>query len=297
MSRVQSIQALPLRELRRGEPGYPAALHRALDAPERLFCVGALDAQVRCVAIVGARAASGHGMAAAKSLASELAEAGFAVVSGGAIGIDAAAHRGALDAGGRTISVLATGVDVAYPARHRPLFDEILASGRGALVSPFALGAPVRKWRCVRRNRIIAGLADAVIVVEAGLASGAIYTAQAACAYDRVLGAHPGAPGCDALIAGGAAVAESAADVVAALAGTPRRPHVAVPEPQSEEGVVLAALDHESARDENELAAATGLAARAVSRALMGLALEGLAVALPGRSFVRSSLAEDLMVG
>ncbi len=273
------------------------ALDRTSDAPERLFCLGALAAEMRCVTIVGARAASGHGMATARSLAAELAEAGFAIVSGGAIGIDAAAHRGALDVGGHTISVLATGVDIAYPARHRPLFDEILDSGRGALVSPFRLGVPPRKWRFVRRNRIIAGMADAVVIIEAGLASGAIYTAQAARDYDRVLGAHPGTPGCEALVAGRAAVIECAADVVAALEGSPRRPTVVVPVPHSEEGVVLAALDSESARDENELAAATGLEARAVSRALMGLELEGLAVTLPGRVFVRSCLAEDLMAG
>jgi len=144
-----------------------------------LFAVGAWPGTSRCVAIVGARAASGHAAAAARALAADLAGCGYAVVSGGAIGIDAAAHRGALDAGGETVAVMATGLDIAYPARNRPLFGEIVATGRGALLSPFPLGVPPRRYRFVRRNRIIAGLADAVVVVEAGLASGSLYTAAA----------------------------------------------------------------------------------------------------------------------
>jgi len=259
--------------------------------------MGRLPAEARCVAIVGARAASGHAMAATRSLAEELAWAGIVVVSGGAIGIDAAAHRGALDAAGDTVAVMATGLDIAYPARNRPLFEEILSSGRGALISAFPAGVPPRRYRFVRRNRIIAGLADAVIVVEAGLASGALYTAAAARDYGRLLGALPGSPGCEALIAQGAAVVETAADLESALAGRPRRPQVIVPEPASEQGVVLAALSREAALGEDELSTNTGLQARDVARALTGLELEGLAVLLPGRSYVRSSLADELMTG
>jgi DNA processing protein len=207
--------------------------------------------------------------------------------------VDAAAHRGALEVGGATVAVLGSGLDVAYPARNRPLFGEICDAG-GALVSPFAAGMPPRPGCFVRRNRVIAAMADAVIVIEASLGSGSLHTAAAAHEYGRVLGAVPGTPGCEALIAQGAALATSAEDVLAALAGRPRRPQVALPEDGSERARVLAVLD-DDARDEDDIADSTGLAIRQVSRALAGLELEGLAVLLPGRSYVRSVLARELM--
>jgi DNA processing protein len=191
-----------------GQPAYPRRLEDLADSPEQLFVRGQLRPVERSVAIVGSRAASGNGVATAARLARELAAAGLAVVSGGAIGIDAAAHRGALEAGGITIAVLGCGLDIAYPARNRRLFAAICASG-GALVSPYAMGVPPRGYHFVRRNRIIAGLADVVVVVEAGLASGALHTAMAARQYGRVLCATPHTPGCEQLIAEGAAIARS----------------------------------------------------------------------------------------
>jgi DNA processing protein len=139
--------------LHRGSPGYPTRLADLRDAPVRLHVRGRLDEPTRSVAIVGTRAASGHGAAAARALAGELAAAGWVVISGGAIGIDAAAHRGALDAGGATVAVLASGLDAPYPHRHHPLFDELCGRG-GALVTPFEPGVPPRRWHFVRRNRI-----------------------------------------------------------------------------------------------------------------------------------------------
>jgi len=295
VSRSQRAGGTAPRQVLRDQVGYPIGLGDAPDAPERLFVSGSLPApDAPRVAIVGARAASANGMDAARTLAAELAGQGAVIVSGGAIGIDAAAHRGALDAGGRTVAVLANGIDAPYPARNRPLFEAIRSQG-GALVSPFLPGTPPRRWQFVRRNRIIAAWADAVVVVEAESASGALYTARAALEFGRALGARPGTPGCEALIAQGAAVVETAADLQEALSGRPRRPDVAVPEPDSDLGMVLAALDRESARGEDELTARTGLGARAVSRALMGLELEGLAVPLPGRAYVRSGLANELL--
>ncbi len=279
----------------RGAPGYPARLADLREGgPERLFVRGTLPARERSVAIVGARAATGRGMDIAESLGRDLAERGVVVVSGGALGIDAAAHRGALTAGGATVAVLACGLDAPYPARNRPLFDRIAGCG-GAIVTTYEPGTPPRRWQFVRRNRVVAAWVDAVVIVEASPASGSLYTAHAALELGRVLGAVPGTPGCESLIAEGAAVIETADDVFAAIDGTPRRPDRVLPELGSERAMVLAALERGAGRSEDELSLTTGLQARAVSRALAGLELEGLAVLLPGRSYVRSSLAEQLL--
>ena len=278
-----------------GTVGYPRRLADLADPPEQLWARGVVRERPLAVAIVGARAASGHGMATARAVARDLAgEHGAAIVSGGAVGVDSAAHRGALDVGGYTIAVLAGGLDTPYPTRNRPLFGDVIAAG-GAVVSQFRPGTPPRRANFVRRNRVMAALADAVVVIEAGMASGALHTAAFAREHRRVLGAVPGSPGCEALIAQGAAVVESAADVLAALAGSPRRPDVPLPAPQSDAGRVLATLELDAPRAEADIAACTGLGAREVSRALTGLELEGLAVLLPGRAYVRSCLAQELL--
>jgi DNA processing protein len=248
------------------------------------------------VALVGARAATGRGLAAARDLAAALARNGALVVSGGAIGIDAAAHRGAIDAGAATCAVVAAGLDLARTPGNAHLFDRIVAGG-GALLSPYELGVPVRRYHFVRRNRIIAGIADATIVVEAQLASGSLYTALAAREYGRVLGAMPGSPGCEALIAQGAAVIEGLDDVVRALDRRPRRPSVALPATGSLQAAVLAALHPSTPRAAPLVADATGLGPRDVARALTGLELEGLAVLLPGHAYVRSTIATELTQG
>jgi DNA processing protein len=199
--------------------------------PQRLAAVGfrrPLHVRGRltqgpAVAIVGARAASGRAMDRAHALGRHLAEHGVQVVSGGALGIDGAAHRGALAGGGHTVVVLGSGVDVAYPVRHAGLFDQIVASG-GALVSMFPLGMQPRRGSFVERNALIAALADVVVVVEADVRSGSLSTAAAARKQGRTVAACPGSPGCQRLIATGAALAEEAADVLAILDGRPRYP-------------------------------------------------------------------------
>jgi DNA processing protein len=285
----------PIHTVARADPGYPAALRQVKDAPACLHVLGSLPRLDRAVAIVGARAASGRAQASAREIAAALGNAGIAIVSGGAIGIDAAAHRGALDVGAPTIAVLGGGLDHMYPARNRPLFGQILAAG-GAVASPFADHVEPRPGCFVRRNRVIAAMAEAVVVIEAGPGSGALHTARAASEYGRLVGALPGSPGCEALIAQGAAVVESAADLEAALGGAPRRPVVEVPEPGSDEARVLGELVRRGdAVGEDELAASLGMSASAAARALTGLELEGLALLLPGRSFVLSALARELL--
>jgi DNA processing protein len=274
---------------------FPVRLRNAAKVPDRFYVRGGqpLPDGDRVIAIVGSRAASGHAMASAKSLASELSEQGAIIVSGGAIGIDTAAHRGALDAGAQTAVVLACGLEAPYPARNRPLFDEIVASG-GALISAYPQGTPPRRFHFVERNRIIAAMVDAVVVACAQLGSGALHTASFAAEYGRVVGALPGTPGCEQLIARGAAVVESASDLLAALDGQPRRPRVNWPKSGSDAETVLSYLEQDLPRVEDDIVRATGLSSRMVKRALAGLELEGLVLPLPDGAFTRSVLATEL---
>lgn len=233
-------------------------------------------------------------MGLARSIAADLARAGALIVSGGAIGVDSAAHRGALDAGGPTVAVLAGGLDSPYPERNRPLFAEIMAAG-GGLVSAQPGGTPPLRGTFVRRNWMIAGMVDAVLVIEAQVSSGSLYTASAALELGRVLAAAPGSPGCEALLARGAALVESADDLLAALQGAPRRPVAHLPEAGSHEAVALAALDPRLPSSGEAVAARSGMALREATRALTGLELEGLALLQPGQTYLRSPLAEQLM--
>jgi DNA processing protein len=208
------------------EEEFPRALS-AIPQPVRVLWVrGRLPAQAEpALAIVGARAASLRGCRLAEELASTAVRGGLAIVSGGALGIDAAAHRGALAAGGATFAVLGCGVDVVYPDRHDTLFADIAA--RGGLLSEFELGTPPRARQFPSRNRIVAGLSRAVLVVEAQARSGALVTARLALAMGRPLYAVPGSPGTDALIADGRArCVADAAELVAALAGEPAAPRI-----------------------------------------------------------------------
>jgi DNA processing protein len=278
----------------RADPSYPQRLARLRDAPEFLHIVGSLPEKRRVIAAVGARAASGHGTASAREICGGFAACGGLVLSGGAVGVDAAAHRGALDGGGVTAVVLGSGLDHLYPQTNRPLFDRVVEAG-GALVSPFAADLTPRPGTFVRRNRVMAGMADAVVVFEASAGSGSLHTARAALELGRLVAAMPGSPGTEALIAQGAAVVRDLDDLLAALDGAPRRPEVDLPAGGTDEAVVLSALADDPVGEE-ALVVSTGLTAPAISRALTGLELEGLAILLPGRTYVRSTLARELMV-
>jgi DNA processing protein len=195
------------------------------------------------VAIVGARNASTNGCRFAKALAAELAAAGLVVVSGLARGIDTAAHEGALAAGGRTVAVIASGVDVPYPAENEPLARRV--AEQGAVVSERPLGAAPQARHFPRRNRIIAGLALGVVVVEAAPGSGSLITARLAAEQGREVMAVPGSPmdprhqGTNALLRDGASLVQGAVDVLELLRplmGPPRRPPM--PRPQARPGVV-----------------------------------------------------------
>jgi len=245
-------------------PGaFPSRL-AALGWTRTVYVRGAALGVSPAVAIVGARAASRTGMERAFELARHLATRGVHLVSGGALGIDGAAHRGALTGGGTTTVVLGGGCDVAYPQRHAGLFSEVLARG-GSLVSERPDGAQPRPGAFVARNRLIAALVDAVIVVEADVRSGSLSTARAALELGRVLAACPGTRGTDRLIVEGAGLVEDGADAELAMTGHPRRPRATPLDPTAER--VRDALAA-GAFTVDAIVESTGLAVRAVLRAL-----------------------------
>ena len=187
------------------------------------------EASQPMLAIVGARAASRAGCQRTQEVAAMAARRGFTIVSGGALGIDAAAHQGALEVGAPTFAVLGCGVDVVYPDRHAKLFTQIAATG--GLLSEFAPGTPPRGRQFPSRNRIVAALAEAVLVVEAREASGALVTARLALEMGRPLYAVPGSAGTDRLIASGKArLVRDGAELLAGLAGEPAAAAAPVPE-------------------------------------------------------------------
>ncbi|MEZ4404731.1 MAG: DNA-processing protein DprA [Kofleriaceae bacterium] len=264
-----------------GQPGSPERL-TALARPPTVRGVGPVPTGP-AVALVGSRAAAATAMATAAALAARAVARGAWVVSGGALGIDAAAHRGALAAGGRTAVVVGTGLDVVYPERNAGLFAAVVTAG-GALVSTFADGAPPRRGHFVARNTVIAALVDLVVVVAAEPRSGSLHTARAATRLGTPVAAVPGTAGADALIAAGAGVIAAAADLDAALAGQPRRP--GRPPLDDDEAAAWAALDPCTPRTPLELAAVLGVRPAAAWALLDGLVAAGWA-APRGDAFVR----------
>jgi len=259
------------RFLSRTSPGFPPLLRAIHDPPAGLFLRGEADPELLArpaVAVVGARACSGYGASVARSLARELAAAGLVVVSGLARGIDAEAHRGALEASAPTVAVLGCGIDRDYPAAHAELARRVAASG--LIVSEYAPGVEPAPWRFPARNRIVAGLCAATAVVEARERSGALITADLALEEGREVFAVPGeitsalSAGTNNLLKLGAAPLTAAGDVLASFG--------IEPEPAGESSSPLLELLPASA---DELVRRTGLAADEIARALVELELEG----------------------
>lgn len=271
-----------------GRPGYPPALRDLADAPACVWLRGAdVPAPAACVAIVGSRAASPYGAAMAARLASDFALVGVTVVSGLARGIDAAAHRGALDAGGATIAVLPSGLDVVTPAEHAALAGDI--AERGTLLSEIASGPPFGRGAFVRRNRLIAALASVTVVVEAAERSGALSTATFARKLGRGVCAVPGdldrptARGVLALLRAGARACGCAADALAA-----RPPaHSAAPSATADPATRLAAGLGAAPRAVEDLARAAGLPVPEALAVLLRLAWAGVAEDAGGQRWRR----------
>ena len=284
-----------IRRLRRRDAAYPALLAQIPDPPGRLWIRGEADPEVLArpaVSIVGARACSGYGRSVSRLLATEAAQAGAVVVSGLARGVDGEAHRGALAGGGVTVAVLGCGVDRDYPAAHAELARQIVAAG-GLVVSEYEPGVEPAPWRFPARNRIIAGLALATVVVEARERSGALITADFALDDGREVLAVPGeitsplSAGTNALLRLGATPATCAADVLEAV-GVERRSELRpVPDDPGAASVLEALAAGASTAD--ELARVTALDAGALAAALAMLELAG-AVAVDDGT-VRSTIA------
>lgn len=205
------------------DPAYPSLLDSVPNAPPLLFVRGTLlPDDTLAVAMVGSRRATLYGRAQTDRFARAFAGQGITVVSGGAAGIDTAAHKGALEAGGRTIAVLGCGVDVTYPAENKGLFARIVERG-GAVISEFPMETTPEPWRFPTRNRIIAGMTRLTLVLESPVDSGALITARDAADYGRDVWAVPGAvdsgrsKGCHRLIQDGAGLADCPEDVILAL--------------------------------------------------------------------------------
>ncbi len=276
----------PATHLDPNDAAYPRRLSALGARPPALYVQGAMVEPARSLAIVGSRAASREACATAHALAAHAAGRGVQVVSGGALGVDAAAHRGALAAGGHTVVVLGTGQDIIYPDRHRGLFAQIVAAG-GALVTTYPDGTPPRPGNFVRRNQVIAALADVVVVVSASAGSGALHTARAAVRMERVVAATPGTPGTQLLIASGASPVATPAELDDVLAG--RRPRPTRPEPSADARRVLAALTRagrplvlDQLADDGEL----GLRLGRLNVLLCELEADGWIIPIPGGAYV-----------
>jgi len=310
------------RVLTLGDPAYPRCLLELDDPPLMLYAMGqslaweigadgrtGLDlAQAAGLAIVGSRNPTPQGAGNAHDFALALAQAGLTVVSGMALGIDAAAHRGALEAHGlgedaiATVAVVGTGLDRVYPRQHRALAHQI--ARRGVILGEYHLGTPPLAAHFPQRNRLIAGLSRGTLVVEAALQSGSLITARMALEQGRDVFAIPGSvhstqsKGCHALIKQGAKLVESARDVLeelqfahaaaptVAATSTPAEPEI----PDSEAGALLKALGFDPI-GLDALQARSGLATPDLQAQLMGLELQGLVARLPGGLFQRIARA------
>lgn len=290
------------------DAAYPQQLLQIADPPTLLYVHGDPALLGRpAIAVVGSRNATAQGLANAERFAAALSDAGLTVISGLALGIDAAAHRGALRGKGSTIAVLGTGIDIQYPSRNRALHEAIATNG--ALVSEFAPGTPPAASNFPRRNRIISGLARGVLVVEAALPSGSLITARLAGEQGRELYAIPGSihsplsKGCHALIKEGAKLVESAQDVLEELHlpdadtatnvtststtnATTASIEASSRHPDTARAALLAQLGGDPCNIDT-LCQRSGLTPESVSAMLLTLELEGAVASLPGGRYQR----------
>ncbi len=279
---------------------YSPNLKEIYDPPVVLYVRGEIKEEDKfAVAVVGTRRPTQYGRSVAHKLARELVQRGFTVVSGLARGIDACAHRGALEGGGRTIAVLGCGIDIAYPQENKELMEEIVR--RGAVISEFAPGVPPQPWHFPIRNRIISGLSLGTVIVQAPEGSGALITADLALEQGREVFAIPGniedprSKGPHQLIKEGAKLVEFVEDIITEL-GIPSQVSHPVPISQPsnlflppEEEQLLKLLSYEEERYIGDISKEAGLPPARVASLLTFLELRGLVKRLPGDHFVLAS--------
>jgi len=268
---------------------YPQTLLEISDPPPLLYLKGDVTRLSQpCIAVVGSRNASPQGLNTAEAFSQALADAGWCVVSGMALGIDGAAHKGALKGKASTVAVVGTGLDIVYPSRHRDLAHEI--AQKGAMISEFPLATPSIASNFPRRNRIISGLARGVLIVEANLQSGSLITARLAGEQGREVFAIPGSihsplsKGCHLLIKQGAKLVDSIHDILEELGSAPISQ--AEDLSQGEELPLLTVMGYEAVAAET-LIQRCGLTSEQVSAMLLTLELEGRIASLPGGRYQR----------
>jgi DNA processing protein len=286
------------------DENYPAMLREIYDPPLVLYVKGELTAKDKnAVAMVGSRQTTHYGIETARKLAYQLAYVGVTVVSGGARGIDTAAHQGALSAKGRTICVLGTGINLIFPPENAELFERIAANG--AVVTQFPFNRPADKQSFPIRNRIVAGMTLGTVVVEADLHSGALITSNFATEYGRQVFAVPGridsprSKGCHDLIKKGAKLCEGAEDILSEFeylfpaSNRPPSPGETGVLPALElsenEQKVFDALKTDDELTIDEVIRKSGLPSSAVSVGLLSLEMKRVVKQLPGKLFVRNS--------
>lgn len=287
------------------DPSYPELLRQIHAPPPVLYCRGDIAALRKCsVAIIGSRNASVYGMESAKKLSSELAAAGVNIVSGLALGIDTAAHTGALDGGGTTVGVLGGAMDYFYPSQNLALAERIVENG-GAIISEFPFGRHPDKGTFPQRNRIVSGLCRCIVVVETGVKGGTMITVERATEQNRTVMAVPGridsfrSAGCNLLIRDGAGIVTCSEDIIRELgtffpsialragianARTAEGPGFDGLSP--DEKTIFKQLDDEAIEPER-LIDLTGLDAGRLGAALIGLQMRKLIRALPGGAVQR----------
>ena len=286
------------------DENYPDLLREIYDPPTVLYVKGQLTRKDKnAVAMVGSRQTTHYGLESARKLAYQLGYVGVTVVSGGARGIDTAAHQGALSAKGRTVAVLGTGINIVFPPENVELFERIAANG--AVITQFPFNRPADKQTFPIRNRIVAGMSLGTVVVEANLTSGALITANFATEYGRQVFAVPGridsprSKGCHELIKKGAKLCESAEDILSEFeylfpsTNRPAAPNEtgvlpALTLSENEQAVVNCLPDTQE-RTIDEVIRSSGLPASAVSVALLSLEMKRIVKQLPGKCFVRNS--------
>jgi DNA processing protein len=299
---LKRIADFGCRIVSQADPEYPELLRQIYDPPFVLYVKGTLTPKDKnSVAIVGSRMTTPYGIESARRLAYQLAYIGVTIVSGGARGIDTAAHQGALTGKGRTVVVLGTGINFVFPPENIELFERIAANG--AIITQFPFNRPADKQTFPIRNRIVAGMTLGTLVVEANLTSGALITANFAIEYGRQVFAVPGridsprSKGCHDLIKKGAKLCESAEDILSEFEYLfPRTNRPPTPadtgvlpalELSTNEQQVYDSLDHQELNID-EVIRKTGLPSSAVSVALLSLEMKRLAKQLPGKLFVRN---------